>query len=85
MNDVTVPASLINSAREMKPRLIERAAAVEEARMVGQDTISDFREAGFFKILQPKAYGGYELPPEVLTNVIFEVANEPYYTTIYPR
>jgi len=75
MNDVTVPASLINSAREMKPRLIERAAAVEEARMVGQDTISEFREAGFFKILQPKAYGGYELTPEVLTNVIFEVAS----------
>lgn len=70
-----MPASLINSAREMKPRLIERAGAVEEARIVGRDTISEFRDAGFFKILQPRAYGGYELPPEVLTNVIFEIAS----------
>jgi len=75
MMDATMPANLIEYARALKPQLKERAAAVEKARMVAQDTISEFRDAGFFRILQPKAYGGYELPPHVLTNVIFEVAS----------
>jgi len=75
MNDIPTPASLVERARAMKPQLRERAAAVEAARIVSQETISEFREAGFFKILQSKAYGGYELPPEVLTDVIFEVAS----------
>lgn len=75
MNDETLAVSLVDRARAMKPQLKERAAAVEKARIVGQDTISEFREAGFFKIFQTKRYGGYELPPEALTNVIFEVAS----------
>ncbi len=75
MNDIPTPVSLINAARAMKPQLRERAAQVEEARIVGRETIAEFREAGFFKILQPKSYGGYELPPEVLSDVIFEVAS----------
>lgn len=66
---------LIGRARAMKQSLQERAAEVESARVIGLDTMSDFRDAGFFKILQPKEYGGYELPPEVLTEVIFEVAS----------
>ncbi len=70
-----MPEGLIERARAMKPQLRERAAEVEQARVVGQETISEFREAGFFKILQPKAYGGYEMPPEVLAEVIYEVAS----------
>lgn len=75
MNDMTTPAGLVERARALQPQLKERAAAVEQARVVGQETISEFRKAGFFRILQPKAYGGYELSPEVLSNVIFEVAS----------
>lgn len=75
MNDTPTPESLVECARAMKPQLRERAAAVEEARVVGEETVSEFRQAGFFKILQLKSYGGYELPPEVLTNVVFEVAS----------
>ena len=70
-----MPEGLLECARAMKPRLRERAAKVEQERIVGQDTISDFREAGFFKILQPKEYGGYELSPSLLTDIIFEVAS----------
>jgi 3-hydroxy-9,10-secoandrosta-1,3,5(10)-triene-9,17-dione monooxygenase len=68
-------AELVERAKAMKPLLKERAAKVEEDRIVGSDTISEFREAGFFKIFQPKAYGGYELPPGALMDVIFEVAS----------
>lgn len=68
-------AELLAAAREMKPRLMERSAAAESARQIPEETINDFRQAGFLKILQPKKYGGYELPPQVLTDVIHEIAS----------
>lgn len=75
MNDTTLAASLLDRARAMKPRLKAQAATVEENRIVSAETIAEFRDAGFFKILQPKAYGGFELPPSVLSDVIYEVAS----------
>lgn len=75
MYDQKLADSLIERARALKPTLAERASGVEEARIVGQNTITEFQQAGFFKILQPGAYGGYELPSQVLTEIIFEVAS----------
>lgn len=66
---------LMDAARAMKPRLRERAAQAEASRTIPEETINEFREAGFLKILQPKKYGGYELPPQVLMDVIYEVAS----------
>ena len=74
MSGLPSPQEIIERARNMKPRLRERAASVEANRLVGEETIAEFKQAGFFKILQPKAYGGYEMRPEVLTDVIYEVA-----------
>ena len=39
------------------------------------ETIEDFRKAGFFKICQPKKYDGFELGYDVLCEVIIEVAH----------
>ena len=66
---------LVDAARKMKPRLKERAAGTEERRSVLDETIAEFRDAGFFKILQAKQYGGYELPPQTLMDVVVEVAS----------
>jgi len=66
---------LISRARDMKAVLKERSASTEENRRVSDQTIEEFHRAGFFKILQPKRYGGYELPPQVLMDVIFEISS----------
>lgn len=58
----------------MIPMLRERAEATEQARMVPKETIQAFQEAGFFKILQPKRWGGYEMNPNVLNKVLMELA-----------
>lgn len=68
-------SNLLDSARAMKPRLKELAESVEQERKVSGETIEAFREAGFFKILQSEKYGGYELPPTVLNDIIFEVSS----------
>ena len=75
MSGFPSPQEMIDRARNMKPRLRERAASVEDNRRVSDETIAEFEDAGFFRILQPKAYGGYEMRAEVLTDVIYEVAS----------
>ena len=75
-SDMTIPteAELLARAVAMIPWLREKAGAVEAARMVPKDTIQAFTEAGFFKILQPKRWGGYEMNPNVLNKVLMELA-----------
>ena len=66
---------LIQRARDMVPTLIERAERCEAMRCAPQETIDDFKQAGFFKIGLPKKYGGYEMNYDVLCEVIMEVAH----------
>jgi 3-hydroxy-9,10-secoandrosta-1,3,5(10)-triene-9,17-dione monooxygenase len=70
-----VPTSeeLVARARAMVPGLREQADAVEEARLVPASTIQAFKDAGFFKILQPKRWGGYEMNPIVFMRVLMEL------------
>ena len=56
--------TLVDRARAMLPALRERAASCESECKVPDATIADFQEAGFFKILQPRRWGGYELDPQ---------------------
>jgi len=65
--------ALIERARAMIPALRERAPRTEEARKLLPETVQDFTEAGFFRIVQPKRYGGFELGVDVLEEVVIEV------------
>jgi 3-hydroxy-9,10-secoandrosta-1,3,5(10)-triene-9,17-dione monooxygenase len=49
----------------MVPILRARERAAIEAGQVPAETIDEFVRAGFFRVLQPRRYGGYELAPEV--------------------
>ncbi len=57
---------LIARAIQMEPVLRERASAAAANRRLPQETIADFKDAGFFRVLQPARYGGFELSPQVL-------------------
>lgn len=65
---------IVSRARALIPMLRERADACEKARMVSVDTMQKFHDAGFFRILQPKRWGGYEMHPNVLNKVLMELA-----------
>ena len=53
--------------------LKEKAASVEANRMVSKETIQAFVDAGFFKILQQKRWGGWEMDPSVFWRVLMEL------------
>jgi 3-hydroxy-9,10-secoandrosta-1,3,5(10)-triene-9,17-dione monooxygenase len=60
---------LFRRARAMIPALRARAARTVAERCVPAETIAEFAEAGFFRILQPRRWGGYEMEPNVFYDV----------------
>jgi 3-hydroxy-9,10-secoandrosta-1,3,5(10)-triene-9,17-dione monooxygenase len=67
-------AALVASARELAPVLASRLDRADELRRLPDETIADFQRAGFFRILQPKRWGGLELDPRTFFEVQIEVA-----------
>ena len=66
---IPTPAELIARARQMIPALKARARQTIANREVSTETIAEMKAAGFFRILQPRRWGGYEMHP----NTFFEV------------
>ncbi|NLR73308.1 flavin-dependent monooxygenase [Novosphingobium sp. ERN07] len=60
---------LVARARAMIPTLRERSQACVTGRDVPAQSIAEMQEAGFFRILQPKRWGGYEMHPNVFYDV----------------
>ena len=58
---------LFRRARALIPWLAERAEATAEARRVPEETISELKRNGFFKILQPRRWGGASNPAATST------------------
>ena len=65
--------------------LVARAAAMRDRLRAGQEENdrrgryseeidTAFREAGFYRILQPRMFGGYQMEPEVFLKVVMEIA-----------
>lgn len=52
---------MIGRAEALLPQLRERAADAEKNRRLPDETVQEFRAAGFHKIMQPKRFGGFEL------------------------
>jgi 3-hydroxy-9,10-secoandrosta-1,3,5(10)-triene-9,17-dione monooxygenase len=53
-------AEVVARAEEIAPTLVARQAETEERTYYAPDTHELFREAGFYRILVPRRYGGYE-------------------------
>lgn len=69
VDDVPSAETLIERAKEMIPTLKSRARQCVQNRNVPAESIAEMKEAGFFRVLQPRRYGGYEMHP----NVFFEI------------
>ena len=59
LRDVS-PEELIRRAVEMRPMIEDRADQTENDRRVSDDIIGEMRDRDFFRILQPKRFGGLE-------------------------
>ena len=71
---LVTPEVLVQRARDMVPVLKERAKQCEEARCVPKETVAEMQKAGFFEVIKPKLYGGYEMDPQVFYDVCMTLA-----------
>src|SRR5216684_2980420 len=59
--DIPEPAEIVARARAMIPTLAERSRESRRQRRIPDATIADMQHAGFFRVLQPRRWGGYEM------------------------
>lgn len=73
MNTPT-PEQIIQRAHDLKPYLESCWEEANTFRQLPKETIARMQEAGLFKVLQPKRYGGYEMHPNVFYKVQMALA-----------
>ena len=55
------PAEVIARTRALIPTLAQRSRAGRRQRRIPDETIANMQRAGFFRVLQPKRWRGYEM------------------------
>ena len=61
---------LIERAHALAPGIAARAEKAEELRNVPDETMQELIGAGLFRMLQPRRVGGYEMPFDILVDVL---------------
>lgn len=74
LNQDTTAEVLLQRARDMIPFLKEHAARTQLERQVPKETVTRMQEAGFFRVLQPRRWGGYEMDPQVFFEIQMALA-----------
>jgi 3-hydroxy-9,10-secoandrosta-1,3,5(10)-triene-9,17-dione monooxygenase len=69
------PEAVLAGVRDLLPVLRERAQETEDARRIPEPTVKALRETGFFKLLQPARYGGFEADPVTFYTAVKLVAS----------
>ncbi|HTV94976.1 MAG TPA: acyl-CoA dehydrogenase family protein [Steroidobacteraceae bacterium] len=72
--DTPTPDALISRARAMVSTLKVRAESAAKECCIPTDSIREMKEAGFFRVLQPKRWGGYEMDPQVFYEIQMALA-----------
>ena len=66
--------TLVARARALRPLLLDQQEANDRAGRPSEELQRAFMDAGFYRILTPKMFGGLELDPSVFLKVIMEIA-----------
>lgn len=76
LNENTVPSakSLVETARGFVPQLRAQQADSNARGCYSPELHEAFKEAGFYKICQPKAYGGYEYDLKTFYKVMVAIS-----------
>ena len=67
-------AEMVARARALIPVLRERAARQDAHRRILDETMADLKDAGLFRVLQPKRWGGYEMSPGTFFDIEMALA-----------
>ncbi|ABP55164.1 acyl-CoA dehydrogenase family protein [Salinispora tropica] len=68
------PAEVVARAEDIGPLLVERQGETEKRTYYAVDTHTTFKNAGFYRILVPRRYGGYEFGVDTFLRVVMALA-----------
>jgi 3-hydroxy-9,10-secoandrosta-1,3,5(10)-triene-9,17-dione monooxygenase len=68
------PDELVARARALRPTLRERQDECEAIGRLPDTTLRDFRDAGFWRVVQPRRFGGYEFGLETFLRTTVELS-----------
>jgi 3-hydroxy-9,10-secoandrosta-1,3,5(10)-triene-9,17-dione monooxygenase len=69
------PATMIARAKALRPMVRADAAAAEDRGFYSQELHDAFAEAGFYRCLQPRKFGGYGFDIRTFFKVMIEIAS----------
>lgn len=72
-NDPPPFSELVQRARQLAPVVRSRALQTERDRRVSAEVTDMLQQAGLYRAVQPRRFGGYELSLEELRQLAFEV------------
>lgn len=68
------PEEIVQRAKDLVPYLRERALEHDENRMISDEVHQKLLENGFYRILQPKIFGGYEFSFRTYVDAFLEIS-----------
>jgi 3-hydroxy-9,10-secoandrosta-1,3,5(10)-triene-9,17-dione monooxygenase len=69
------PQSVVAAVEALLPGLRDRAGDTEAARRIPAENIKELQEAGFFRLLQPSRWNGFEADPEVFFDTVRKIGS----------
>ncbi len=75
MNRSAEVQSVLDGVRDLLPTFRERADEGERLRVVPESSVKELEETGFFRLLQPKRYGGFEADPVDFYTAVRDIAS----------
>jgi 3-hydroxy-9,10-secoandrosta-1,3,5(10)-triene-9,17-dione monooxygenase len=72
--DMAVAAEVVARADALRPRLLEEQAATEERRRYSEEVHEAFGQAGFYRLLVPRRFGGLELDLPTFYRVVVSIS-----------
>src|SRR5262245_39060265 len=67
-------SDILANARALSDYLREKSTAIDEARKLPAEVVTRMREAGMFRLMMPREWGGPEMRPSQQVEVIEELA-----------
>ncbi len=62
--------NILNNARELVPYLQSRSEEIDDLRRIPDDVIATLKKAGVFRMMMPQEWGGPEMNPMEVNNVL---------------
>ncbi len=67
--------AVLDGVRDLLPTLRERADETERLRVVPEASVKELEETGFFRLLQPKRFDGFESDPVDFYTAVRDIAS----------